>query len=71
MICCILYNTKSSRMWGQKISTTTEENLTVSKKILAITFDNFHMYDGNKIEKVSSDLIFFVRLQDVYNNSCG
>jgi hypothetical protein len=30
------------------------------------------MYDGNKIEKVSSDLIFFVRLQDVvYNNSCG
>ena len=29
------------------------------------------MYDGNKIEKVSSDLIFFVRLQDFYNNSCG
>lgn len=51
MICCILYNTKSSRMWGRKISTTTEENLTVSKKILAITFDNFHMYDVTKLRK--------------------
>jgi len=38
-------------MWGQKISTTTEENLTVSKKILAITFDNFHMYDVTKLRK--------------------